>query len=85
MSGESYDTDCPRCGGTLAGYRDWKPYDQVSAICLDCGLRVDTVTEIATLDEVNEARAEQEFAPIMELKKPLEEWLKSGYEPVKET
>lgn len=91
MSGESYSTDCPRCGAkdALQGYRDWKPYDQVSALCLVCGFRVSTVTEIATLDEVNEEREEkylggQELTPLKELAKPLEEWLKWGYEPKKE-
>ena len=84
MSGESYNDDCPRCGGkgTLNGYRDWKPYDQISATCISCGFRINTVTEIATLLEVNEVREGQELAPILELAKPLEEWLKWGYEPV---
>ena len=83
MSGENYITSCPRCGGSrFSDYRDWKPYDQVDAICLDCGFKVDTITEIATLLEVNIAREEQEFAPIEELAKPLEDWLKWEYEPV---
>lgn len=84
MSGESYSTDCPRCGveDALQGYRDWKPYDQVSAICINCGFRVDTVTEIATLLEVNEVREEHDLASLEELAKPLMEWLESGDEPV---
>lgn len=84
MSGENYETDCPRCGvgSALQGYRDWKPYDQVSATCINCGFRISTVTEIATLLEVNEMREETEFAPIEELAKPLQEWLEWGYEPV---
>lgn len=84
MSGESYSTDCPRCGGlvTLQGYRDWKPYDQISATCINCGLRIDTITEIATLLEVNEVREEQGLPPILELTKPLKDWLEWGYEPI---
>ena len=84
MSGESYSTDCPRCGfkDGLRGYRDWKPYDQVSATCISCGFRIDTVTEIATLLEVNEVREEQGLVPIAELTKPLEDCTKYGYEPV---
>ncbi len=84
MSGESFTEDCPRCGGeqTLYGSRDWKPYDQISATCINCGFRISTITEIATLLEVNETREELEFTPIEELTKPLEEWMKWGYEPV---
>jgi len=84
MSGESYSETCPRCGEVagLYGYRDWKPYDQLSATCASCGFRIDTVTEIATLLEVNETREEQGLAPISELAKPLQEWLDWGYEPI---
>lgn len=31
MSGSSYSTNCPRCGGhdTVDAYADWKPFDTV--------------------------------------------------------
>lgn len=82
MSGTSSTNTCPRCGGSnLQCYSDYKPHDVVSGICFDCGFRYDTVAEIATLLEVNEERGGHDLAPIEELAKPLEEWLKWGYEP----
>lgn len=80
MSGCSYDSVCSRCGGKMLCSSDWKPFDMVTGICLDCGFRIDTVTKLATLKEVNEERELFELEPIKNLKQPTQEWIESGYE-----
>jgi len=80
MSGTSYDDVCPRCGGTISCYSDRKPYDQVMGFCLDCGFRYSTITDIASLEEVNEQREDFEMKPLKRLRKPTREWLDAGLE-----
>ena len=80
MSGTSYDNTCPRCGGLMSCYSDWKPYDQVYGLCLDCGFRYSTVQDIAPLEEVNEQRQRLDMRPLKRLRKPTKEWLDSGLE-----
>jgi len=80
MSGASYDDVCPRCGGTMNCYSDWKPYDQVMGLCLDCGFRYYTVEDIANLEEVNEQRKVFEMRPLKRLRKPTKGWLDAGLE-----
>lgn len=76
MSGESGFTDCPRCGGKMSTYVDWKPHDSVFGECLDCGFAYYTERHQLTLEEVNEKRKEQGMRPIKEFRKPTKEWLK---------
>ena len=82
MSGTSYDDTCSRCGGyNLMCYSDYKPFDIVSGICLDCGFEYHTAHGIADLEEVNQERENYELEPLAQLAKPTNEWLQSGYEP----
>jgi len=82
MSGESHSSICPRCGGQMDCYSDYKPYDMVSGTCLECGFQYDTVSNLADLAEVNSLRQDwYDLEPINELRKPTQEWLDSGYEP----
>jgi len=85
MSGSSDIQTCPRCGGTLDTYSDWKPYDKVQGLCLDCGFAYDTISRLASLSEVNERRAQlddddEEYPQLTELSKPLAEWVDNGWE-----
>ena len=44
MSGESHSSDCPRCLSRI-GYEvstDWKPFDNLSSICYECGFSTHT-------------------------------------------
>jgi hypothetical protein len=84
MSGCSYTTSCPRCGGTLYASADYKPLDVTSGICVDCGLGYQTVDAINTLEAVNEFRENFELPRIEQLCQPTQEWLDAGYEPIKE-
>jgi len=61
-------------------YSDWKPFDAVTGICLDCGFRINTVTQLASLKEVNEERELFELEPVKSLKQPTQGWIKGGYE-----
>lgn len=80
MSGSSYDSECPRCGGTMQCYSDWKPHDVSSGLCLDCGYAYDTEIRQASIDEVNEYRVESyEMEPIAEFREPHDEWCKYGF------
>jgi len=84
MSGCSSIGVCPRCGGILETYSDWKPYEKVQGLCLNCGLAYDTVSRLASLSEVNERRAdmddEEEYPQLTELSKPLADWVNNGWE-----
>jgi len=84
MSGESHPDGCPRCGGLMHCYSNYKPYDLVSGICLDCGFHYSTVSNLMSLDEINKLREDYGYdpEPLKELRKPTQEWLDSGYEPV---
>jgi hypothetical protein len=68
MSGTSYDSTCPRCGGIMSCYSDWKPYDCVSGDCLECGFTYCTQEWQRTLEELNELRAEWELEPLPSLR-----------------
>jgi len=83
MSGLSNIEVCPRCGGVLQTYSDWKPYERVSGFCLNCGFTYNTISTLASLSEVNEVRAEmddeEEYPQLAELSKPLADWVNSGW------
>lgn len=68
MSGHSSDTQCPECDGLMQTYSDYKPFDQVSGNCLECGFAYFTHTLQLDLEEVNEARREMELKPMLKLK-----------------
>jgi len=67
MSGSSYESECPKCGGSMNSYMDWKPYDTVSHNCLECGFYAYTAEDRLGLEEVNEQRADQDMKPIDKL------------------
>jgi len=69
MSGTSYENTCPKCGGFMMCYSDWKPYDSGFGECLECGFEYHTAESQLTLDEVNEKRAEMELEPLKEFRK----------------
>jgi Zn ribbon nucleic-acid-binding protein len=68
MSGCSYSEKCPKCGGEMTCYSDWKPHDMVSGICLECGFAYDTIDRQATLYQVNETRQALELQRVTALK-----------------
>lgn len=74
MSGHSDSGICPSCGGDMNTYTDWKPHDQVSGECLDCGFSYYTKTYRMTLEEVNEYRENMELEPLSELVKGERVW-----------
>lgn len=80
MSGTSYEDTCPRCGGMMQCYSDWKPWDMVNGICLDCGFTTETVTKLSSLGVVNEQRETLEMELISALRQPTTEWLEGDYE-----
>lgn len=63
MSGCSYDTDCPRCGGknTVMASSDWKPFDTSSGTCIKCGFSYYTKCYIADKKELLDFR--EDFQP----------------------
>jgi len=84
MSGSSDIQDCPRCGGIVHTYSDWKPYERVHGFCLDCGFAYDTIPKLASLSEINERRAEmdddEEYPQLTEPCKPRADWVDNGWE-----
>ena len=72
MSGTSFGETCPKCGGEMNCYSDYKPYHQESGECLECGFGYRTDEFQATLEEVNESRVNAEMKPLKKLKKQEE-------------
>ena len=68
MSGSSSTGVCPKCGGSMDCYSDWKPYDIVSGVCLDCGFEYYTTEGQLTLEEVNQLRRDYDLEPLEKLK-----------------
>lgn len=69
MSGSSFGETCPKCGGEMNCYSDWKPYSTVSGQCLDCGFIYYTKEDKISLKEVNEQRVDCDMKPLKKLKK----------------
>jgi len=83
MSGTSSTEVCPRCGGKLETYTDWKPHDTVYGFCFNCGFSYETTQRLASLSEVNERRAdmdEKEYSPLAKLSEPQADWVDNGWE-----
>jgi len=68
MSGCSLTEVCPKCGGTMYSYSDWKPHNLCTGQCLDCGYHYWTETGRMSIEEINELRAEQELKPLKKRK-----------------
>ena len=49
MSGFSYSTICPNCGGSADLYTDHKPFDYSSITCYSCGLLISPQVSYMTL------------------------------------
>lgn len=60
MSGTSYQTDCPRCGGkgTLQCSSDYRPFDGVAGECLRCGFNYWTAMGMMGKDELELRRVD---------------------------
>jgi len=60
MSGSSYSTDCPRCGGkdTMNCQTDHRPFDGVSGECLRCGFEYWTDMGIMDAKELGARRVD---------------------------
>lgn len=70
MSGHSDITTCPNCSGNnLNTSSDYKPFDQVSGECLDCGFYYYTGVKQLTLKELNASREQCELRPLKKRKK----------------
>ncbi len=66
MSGYSESTTCPECGGD--NFERSQDDDDISAFCYDCGYEYHTIKHFASLEEVNEERAEVDLPPLKELR-----------------
>jgi len=64
MSGCSFDEPCPKCGGTMDAYSDWKPHNFCSGQCLQCGYHYWTETGRMSLKVINEVRTQWEQKPL---------------------
>ncbi len=84
MSGTSSTEVCPRCGGKLETYTDWKPHDTAYGFCFSCGFSYETTQRLASRSEVNERRAdmddEERYPQLTKLSEPLAEWIDNGWE-----
>ena len=69
MSGVSDSMDCPYCKGkqTLLIYQDYKPTDNVSGECFDCGYAYYTKEYRMDLNELNEIRTDRELPELKKL------------------
>lgn len=57
MSGHKDATICPNCEkNELIRYVDYKPFDQASGFCLNCGFNYETTAGFANLEELNAER-----------------------------
>ncbi len=72
MSGTNYNSECPRCGGEMICYSDWKPIDSIHGECLDCGFCYWTQDGRMTLEEVNKLREAFGLELLTALKEPRE-------------
>ena len=64
MSGTSYVTICPECRKeTLVAYCNYKPYDNVSGTCLNCGFGYYTKEEKLSKKELREQQKAHEYNP----------------------
>jgi len=68
MSGCAGSATCPKCGGEMQTYMDWKPCDYVSGECLECGFYYYTADGQMNLNEVNGERKDLDLAPLEKLK-----------------
>lgn len=73
MSGNSYDRECIKCGGTVYAYSDYKPFDNVSGECLECGWCYYTEEGQLPLHEVNEIRRDLDLPELDKLVEVQEE------------
>jgi uncharacterized protein with PIN domain len=64
MSGASSMEACPKCGGQMYTYSDWKPHDTVGGQCTECGFAYWTEKGRVSLEEINELRAEMQQRPL---------------------
>lgn len=70
MSGHSDVTTCPNCGGENMNICcDYKPFDQVSGTCMDCGFFYYTEVKQMTLKVLNSEREEYDLEPLKRRKK----------------
>ncbi len=67
MSGVSGDGPCPNCKNNMDTYTDYKPFDNVSGECNECGFYYKTVSGQLELDEINYSRNECEDTPLTAL------------------
>ena len=73
MSGNSFGGSCPKCGGSMDCYEDWKPHAYVSGECLECGFSYYTQDSQMTLEEVNIQREDMDLPPLQKLKEQKKE------------
>jgi Zn ribbon nucleic-acid-binding protein len=64
MSGASFTEICPKCGGAMYSYSDWKPHNIVGGQCIECGFVYWTERGRMSLEEVNGLRADEELKPL---------------------
>ena len=60
MSGSTERDTCPECGdGNMTVYSDYKPHSIVGGNCMQCGFYFYTADGQMDLEELNEAREEE--------------------------
>ena len=60
MSGCSYETSCPNCNNEVSEYSDHKPFGvTIVGPCLNCGFYTTVNVHYLNLEELNEARDQQ--------------------------
>lgn len=74
MSGHSYSSECPNCGGAMQSYEDSKPYDTLDHDCIQCGFIAYMTTDFIGLDLLNAQRADGGLPPLTELPEQKEEF-----------
>ena len=64
MSGFSGDGPCPNCGKNMNTYTDYKPFNNASGECIECGFYYKTVSGQMSLKELNSFRSEHNNDPL---------------------
>jgi hypothetical protein len=61
MSGCSESRNCPICENQMDIYSDYKPFDNVSGCCLNCGFTISTIVQQMDIKELNVMRKDNEL------------------------
>jgi len=74
MSTHSYGSQCPNCGEQMDMFSSNKPFEYLSSECYHCGFYCYPQTGYRTLEELNEARQDQELKKLTKLPRQSKIW-----------